>query len=343
MSFSDHLHVALIVVDDQTRVLDLNASAEDLIGSSISHTRHQSLSEHIKHPEGWPSLLEFARHQHQSVIERNTRLVFPTQHKRHRADIALRQIDEQQFLIELHLFARADGIIRSRTLQMQAEHNQLLLRNLAHEIRNPLAGIKGAAQRVRERIDPDNQRYIDIIITQTDRLNALLKTMSAEGKTETRPENIHRVIEDAIAGFSSASEHQNIHISRHYDPSIPEIAIDAGQIHQVILNLLSNAAKASDYDGNIYLGTEIVHQYTIGERRHRHAVAIRVHDQGCGIPESLHTAIFQPMISHFNQGSGLGLAIVQHIVHQHHGCLELDSEPGKTCLSVILPLEVSDE
>ncbi|MBV7434950.1 hypothetical protein KRX19_07935 [Cardiobacteriaceae bacterium TAE3-ERU3] len=337
IELTDHLTTAIIVTDVQARIDSLNPAAEDLVQRSGNACYQHPLDELIYHPDGWRTLLELAAYEQRSIVARNIAIDVSNTRQRHHADIAVKQINTNQYLIELHTFTRAHSIMHSQALQHQAEHNRLLIRNLAHEIRNPLAGIKGAAQRVRDLVDERATRYLDIIITQSERLNQLLKTMTGEGKPELRPDNIHRTIEQAIAVFTSAPENTNITIRRTYDPSIPDIPLDDNQIQQVILNLLSNATKASDYHGDITIQSEIVHQYTIGNIRHRQVVAIRISDHGCGIPEALHTAIFQPMISHFHQGSGLGLAIVQNIIHQHHGAVELDSEPGHTTLSIILP------
>lgn len=336
-TLTDHLTTAIIVTDAQARIDSLNPAAEDLIQRSANACHQQLLDELIYHPNCWQTLLELAAYEQRSIVARNITIDISNTRQRHHADIAVKQINANRYLIELHTFTRARSIIRSQALQHQAEHNRLLIRNLAHEIRNPLAGIKGAAQRIYDLVDERTARYLDIIITQSERLNQLLKSMTGEGKAEPHPDNIHRTIEQAIAVFSSAPENSNITIHRSYDPSIPDIPLDDNQIQQVILNLLSNAAKASDHRGNITIQSEIVHQYTIGNTRHRQVVAIRITDHGCGIPEALHTAIFQPMISHFHQGCGLGLAIVQNIIHQHHGAIELDSEPGHTTLSIILP------
>ena len=336
-TLTDHLTTAIIVTDASAHIDSLNPAAEDPIQRSGHACRQQLLDDLIHHPDGWQTLLNLATNEQRSIVVRNIAFDVNNTRQRHHADIAVKQISATKYLIELHIFTRAHSIMHSQSLQHQAEHNRLLLRNLAHEIRNPLAGIKGAAQRVHDMVDERATRYLDIIITQSERLNHLLKTMTGEGKPELHPDNIHRAIEQAIAVFTSADENHDITINRAYDPSIPDIPLDDNQIQQVILNLLSNAAKASDHHGDITIQSEIVHQYTIGNTRHRQVVAIRISDHGCGIPEALHTAIFQPMISHFHQGSGLGLAIVQSIVHQHHGAVELDSEPGHTTLSIILP------
>lgn len=335
-SLLDYLSIALILIDREQTIQYLNPACEMLLGSSLNQLHGQPLHRHIIHPGGWDRLIKRTRYGN-TLIERDSEISLTHHQQTLDADIAITETPEDQLLLEIQPLSRAHAIARTNERQQQVAHNRLLIRNLAHEIRNPLAGIKGAAQRLSDIEPPNQEKYIELIVSQVDRLNRLLITMSGEGKPAFQQSNIHRALEESIELTLQDPKHQQLQISRIYDPSLPDLEIDNGQMQQVFNNLLNNAAKAQDYQGEIQIITTIIHQYTLNGHRHKSVLGVKIIDHGCGIPEHLQTAIFQPMISHFRQGSGLGLAISQGIVHQHGGAIELTSNAQETVFSVILP------
>ncbi|SUO93050.1 nitrogen regulation protein NR(II) [Suttonella ornithocola] len=336
----DAISTALIVIDQQGHLEQLNTAAEILLGNSRKQLYHRTLDKLIEHPNTWHQLIH--HHFDSGLTERNQQLtLIPTQ-TTIEADITLTPISSGYYLLDIRPLNRVHAISRTNERQQQAKHNRLIIRNLAHEIRNPLAGIKGAAQRLSDSSLFQNTekqtQYLTLIMNQVDRLNHLLIQMSGEHPPQYLPTNIHQSIEESLAAFLANPSNQQLTIERQYDPSLPEIPIDEHQIQQVILNLLENAAKATDYQGNIQLTTSIAHQYTLQNHRHKTVLTLKICDNGCGIPDELQTAIFQPMVSHFREGSGLGLAITQNIIHQHGGAIELQSRSGHTCFTLIFPL-----
>lgn len=335
----EYLHLAVLETDPQARILAANPAAENLLDSSRERLCGQTLAACMtldeQHGEHWQTLLENSR-SHPLIIRSGTLHLLKTRSEI-TVDLAIHAIPGARHLLTIDPMSRAQSIARIEERQRQAEHNRHIIKNLAHEIRNPLAGIRGAAQRLSGNASPAQQPYLDLIIAQVDRLNHLLTTLNGTHRPALRPHNIHRILETTLALFAADPANAQLRLIRHYDPGLPDIDIDDHQMQQVLLNLLQNAAKASDHHGDIHLSTAIRHQYTLNGHCHRHVLALSIEDHGCGIPDELHIAIFQPMISHFREGSGLGLAIVQNIIQQHGGAIELDSRPGHTRITLILP------
>lgn len=332
----DSLSIAILLIDRRQNIEYLNPSCEALIGSSSKQIRHHKITEVIEHPEGWETLCSGIG-SGTALVVRNTPLILPRLRQEITAKITVSRIRSNGFLIEIEPLDRGNEIVKITEREQQAEHNRLIIGNLAHEIRNPLSGIKGAAQRLRDVPKAKQEVYLNLITAQVERLNQLLGQMIGEGRPAVGMINIHQVIEESIALIKQDARYQNIDFRRDYDPSLPDLEIDPGQIQQVLHNLISNAAKAQDGEGKITIATSAAYPYPGNGRRHKSSLCVTVTDHGSGIPDALHSAIFQPMVGYFRQGSGLGLAIAQRIVHQHGGSIDLKSRPGKTAFSVILP------
>jgi two-component system nitrogen regulation sensor histidine kinase GlnL len=218
-----------------------------------------------------------------------------------------------------------------------------LARGLAHEIKNPLGGIRGAAQLLSRELDPQaDSELLDVIIDEVDRLSGLvdrLKGLESEQKNTSL--NIHSVLERTRKLIES--EHpQQIEVIRDYDPSIPELVGDPEQLMQAFLNLAKNAAQAlleSDTPNpQLTICTRVVRQVVIAGQPHRLAIRVSLTDNGPGIPADLQETLFLPMVSGRAQGTGLGLAIAQQAVTRHQGLVEFDSEPGHTEFTITLPI-----
>ncbi len=214
-----------------------------------------------------------------------------------------------------------------------------LVHKLAHEIRNPLAGMRGAAQLLERQLsDRELHDYTGVILTEADRLGALVSRMFGPDSIHPRATNIHAPLEH-VRQLLQAEASERIEVERDYDPSLPEVQADPDLLIQVFLNLGRNALQALGGQGRLCLRTRILRQATISGRRLRLAAAVEIEDDGTGIPPELQATLFYPMVSGREQGQGLGLAIANELVARHQGALRWESRPGRTCFQVILPLE----
>jgi two-component system, NtrC family, nitrogen regulation sensor histidine kinase GlnL len=227
----------------------------------------------------------------------------------------------------------------------QVQANKELIRNLAHEIKNPLGGIRGAAQLLQMELNSrELTEYTSVIINEADRLQALVDRLLAPHR---RPHvvvdvNIHEVCE-RVRALILAEFPQGLTVARDYDTSIPEFRGDREQLIQAVLNIAQNAALAlhaniAEGDARIVLRTRVARQVTIGKQRFRLALELHIEDNGPGVPEDIRDRIFYPLVSGREGGSGLGLTLAQTYVQQHLGLIECDSEPGRTVFKIVIPL-----
>ncbi|MDQ2694391.1 MAG: nitrogen regulation protein NR(II), partial [Pseudomonadota bacterium] len=278
--------------------------------------------------------------------ERELHLTLPGEHAI-TVDCTVSPIVEQDQVVELLVEVRqVDRQLRiSREETLLAQHNtaRALVRNLAHEIKNPLGGLRGAAQLLeREFTDDTLKEYTRIIIGEADRLRNLVDRMLGPTQPPAYLQvNIHEVLE-RVRTLVLAEIGDGIQIERDYDPSIPPLTGDAEQLIQAVLNVVRNAVQALDRHGLITLRTRIHRQCSIGPRRHKLVVRLDVIDNGPGIPDEIREKIFYPMITGRADGTGLGLSIAQNLVNQHGGLIECTSRPGETTFTLLLPLEKAD-
>ncbi len=225
---------------------------------------------------------------------------------------------------------------REERLLSEQQSNRELIRNLAHEIRNPLGGLRGSAQLLEGELDrPELREYTRVIIKEADRLQALLDRMLTPHRApRIEPVSIHEVLE-RVRSLVQA-EFPRTTLVRDYDPSLPEIPGDREQLIQAVLNIVRNAAQAGA--ASIVLRTRAARQITILRRRHRLALELQVIDDGPGVPEEIRDRIFSPLVSGREGGSGLGLSLAQTYVQYHQGVVELESRPGRTLFRILLPL-----
>jgi two-component system nitrogen regulation sensor histidine kinase GlnL len=231
-------------------------------------------------------------------------------------------------------------ISREEQLIQQHQVSRDVVRRLAHEIKNPLGGLRGAAQLLEAEL-PDTalREYTQIIIEEADRLQGLVNRMLGPNKLPAyRSVNIHQALE-RVRHLVSAESGAQVDIRRDYDPSIPDITADADQLIQALLNIARNAARAVAGGGTITLRTRVQRQFTIGSHRHRLVAVVQIIDDGPGIPPELLERVFYPMVSGTDGGMGLGLSIAQSVINQHGGLVECRSRPGETVFTVLLPVE----
>ena len=232
-----------------------------------------------------------------------------------------------------------------RLMDLQAASRELI-RNLAHEIRNPLGGLRGSAQLLERELDQAELReYTQVIISEADRLQALMDRLLTPHRTPQPARlNIHEVLE-RVRSLVLAEFAQGVTILCNYDPSVPDLVGDREQLIQALLNVARNAAQAIVADGRrpgrrgtIIFRTRVARQITIARQRHKLALELQVIDDGPGVPAEIRDRIFNPLVSGREGGSGLGLSLAQTYVQYHGGLIECDSRPGRTMFRILLPL-----
>ena len=341
----DLLATLVAVVHADGSVLFANSALEDALGTSRRTIEGSALAQCFTEPHILQNALEgagsneFAALRYDAWLNRLTHDPLPVH-------VIVAQTDKQgEIIVELlplETQARQD---REERLIDQAQANKELIRNLAHEIKNPLGGIRGAAQLLQMEVDSrDLIEYTQVIIHEADRLQTLVDRLLAPHR---RPHvvgdvNIHEVIE-RVRSLILAEFPRGLRVVREYDTSIPEFRGDREQLIQTVLNVAHNACQAlaeriGAGDAQLTFRTRIARQVTFGKQRYRLALELHVIDNGPGVPDSIKDRIFYPLVSGRDGGSGLGLTLAQTFVQQHHGLIECDSAPGRTDFKILVPL-----
>lgn len=334
----NHLNAAVVVVDERLMVKYANQSCEPLFGLSNRRLKEISLNDCFVEIGVELTQLQHSLSQHQGCAFYALNLV-TLDGNYHTVDLFLTPLGPGEGVLEIRVIDQQQRI--SQELHQYAQHHasQLLVRGLAHEIKNPLGGLRGAAQLLeRELPDPELKEFTGIIIEQADRLRSLVdKLLGPQKPGERALGNIHKVLEQvsqlAVLEFSS-----DLKFVRDYDPSIPDFEMDRDLLQQAVLNIVRNAAQALNGCGHITLKTRTRSQVTIAGQRHRMAIEVSIIDDGPGIDDTLKDTLFYPMVTGKDSGSGLGLSIAQNAVSQHQGKISVDSWPGHTAFTLTLPL-----
>ncbi len=340
----DLLATLVAVVRTDGVVVFANAALEDALGTSRRTIEGSYLPDCFTEPRILQNALEgagsneFAALRYDAWLKRLSQEPMPVHVVLAQTDTAGEAIIE---LLPLEQQAKQD---REERLMDQAQANKELIRNLAHEIKNPLGGIRGAAQLLQMDIDKSLTEYTQVIIHEADRLQALVDRLLAPHR---RPHlvgdvNIHEVCE-RVRSLILAEFPRGLRFMRDYDISIPDFRGDREQLIQAVLNIAHNAVQAlaeriSAGEAQITFKTRIARQVTFGKQRYRLALELHVVDNGPGVPDAIKDRIFYPLISGREGGSGLGLTLAQTFVQQHHGLIECDSVPGRTDFKVLIPL-----
>ena len=343
----DMLTTAVVVLDDNLQVSQMNSAAESLFGISAARVCGTPVQQ-LLHDEmvAFEALAQILA-DGQSLTQRDAH--FKTRGGLDiTADISMSADPTTgQIIIELQPVNRLARINRDDQSQVSLKMSRELIRGLAHEVKNPLGGLRGAAQLLERELDnPEHREYTQIIISEADRLSDLVdRLLGPDQEPKTDWFNIHQVLERAIK-LVDAELPGRITFVRDYDPSLPELSGDELQIMQAVLNIMRNAGQALESvkdqaEPTITLRSRVVRTFTIASVKHRIVAQIDIIDNGPGIAEDMIDRIFFPMISGRSGGTGLGLAITQSIIERHHGVIECESQPGRTCFSIFLPLPSS--
>ncbi|WP_144264405.1 nitrogen regulation protein NR(II) [Polaromonas sp. C04] len=341
----DLLATLVAVVHTDGTVLFANAALEDAIGASRRTIEGSQFPGFFTEPHILANALsgagsnEFAALRYDAWLNRLNHEPIPVH-------VIVAQTERpNEIIVELLPLEQQARQDREERLIDQAQANKELIRNLAHEIKNPLGGIRGAAQLLEMEIDSrELTEYTQVIIHEADRLQTLVDRLLAPHRKPhvVGDVNIHEVCE-RVRALVQAEFPKGLQVVQDYDISIPEFRGDREQLIQALLNVVHNAAQAlaeriKAGDAQIIFRTRIARQVTFGKQRYRLALELHVIDNGPGVPDSIKDRIFFPLVSGRDGGSGLGLTLAQTFVQQHHGLIECDSVPGRTDFKILIPL-----
>ena len=338
----DHLTTAVLVLEQRSVIERMNAAAESLLDTSIQAACGSPLSNLVAAGELLDAV-DRVLDTSEPLTERALPIALDTGHTRI-VDCTLTPIPEThhtaRILVELVQLDRRNQITREERLLSQIAHVRNLIRRLGHEIKNPLGGLRGAAQLLESELrDVALREYTGVIIREADRLTNLVDRMVGPRRPpRMEPVNIHEVTE-RVRALVNAETPASILVERDYDPSIPDLAADSELLIQAMLNIARNAAHALGEAGRIVLRTRVQRRVNIGATQHRLVCRIDVVDDGPGIPDDLVDSMFYPLVSGRGGGTGLGLSIAQSLVYEHGGIVECASRPGETTFSILIPMD----
>lgn len=337
---ANQLVTAVLVLNDKLQVTYANPAAEALLIKSLHKLYGLPVIECLLSP---------------SIREQQLYQVIGTGQEFTDSDVSLHLADGTFITVELtasaaefdltsHVLLELKQIDQQKQIseeafqQQQWEAARDLIRGLAHEIKNPLGGLRGAAQLLNKELTSDQQEYTAMIIEQSDRLTNLVdKLLGPNQLPNMISQNIHSILEKVIK-LTSFSHPELPPLRRDYDPSIPDIAFDEDKLQQAVLNIVNNAIQALGGEGQITFKTRVASNKTINGKRVRLCILLCIIDDGPGIPPHIQDTLFYPMVSGRSDGTGLGLSICQTLIHQHQGKLSCTSRPGKTEFTILLPI-----
>ncbi len=346
-SLLDNLTTAIILLDKDLRVIYINPAAEALLETSDKHSHNSFIGDVLINVKELIKSLKNVKDNGITFIARKVKLVKANTNRMTVDYSASRLIYENDtyIMLEIQELDRSYNISRKEMLISNHETTLGLVRGLGHEIKNPIGGIRGAAQLLAEELTDNNLKdYTNVIIEEADRLVGLIDRLTGQyQKPALQKLNIHEVLE-RVNNLVIAETRGSIELEKDYDPSIPEITGDLGQLIQAVLNIVRNAMQAltesdpGDTKPKIILRTRTVNHVTIGPVMHKMVARIEIIDNGPGIKQELFESIFYPLISGRANGTGLGLSLSQNILKNHNGLIECDSHEGRTCFTISLPL-----
>jgi two-component system, NtrC family, nitrogen regulation sensor histidine kinase GlnL len=339
------LSTGIILLDAQLCPIYANMAAQDLLAISLKQSRGRPFGDHLLESNGLVPILRRSIETGEAFADRELVLNLKSSPREPRiVDLTITPLEGEvtgtHLLLELTDTTARQRISRENEMLVRLDSSRMMLRQLAHEIKNPLGGLRGAAQLLeRELPDEHLKEYTNVIISEADRLSALVASMTGPNRPMQKTQlNIHELCEHVyhlVRGEAPAG----VVIDRDYDPSLPSGSFDRNQLIQALLNVARNAMQAVGDHGHITFRTRVYSNISIAGRRHRLAAGIQVEDDGPGVPAALRASIFYPLVTGRANGTGLGLAVAQDLVTRHGGLIEFESEPGRTVFKLMLPLE----
>ncbi len=340
----DLLATAVLIVDARSNVLALNQAAAGLLATSPAAARGRPLATLVADGAAIESLLARSRTSEERLAVRDFGLVPAARSDaRYQVDVSLTPLAAALpggVMLEISDTTGPSRMTRDAALLVQQGGSRVMARQLAHEIKNPLGGLRGAAQLLeRELPSQELREYTRVIIGEADRLCALVDSLLGPARAVRREAvNVHEAL-DRVYRLARAEAPAGVAIERDYDPSLPLLSLDRDLLVQAMLNLARNAVQALGGRGRLTLRSRALTNATIGTGRHRLVASLQFEDDGPGVPPELGETIFYPLVTARAGGTGLGLAVAQDIATRHGGIIEFDSRPGRTVFSLLLPLE----
>ncbi|MGX9936389.1 two-component system sensor histidine kinase NtrB [Advenella kashmirensis] len=368
----DLLATSVLLVDDDGRLLHINSAAQDLLERSLKSLERSAAVDLFTDAEAFNKALDYVSGRKLSSVRLTLTLRKALENVP--ANVTLTRLEAMpwRILIEIREFEQHALAERNERLFHEIEIYKDTFRNLAHEVKNPLGGLRGAAQLLEMELqDPALKEYTQVIIDEADRLQGLVDRLIRPSQSQLSLSviNIHEVCE-RVHALIKAEYQDRITIVKDYDASVPDMKADMAKLVQAYLNLARNAAQsllgdtaarslsdngheAPEGSGCIErsddsleqvgplltLRTRILNKFYLLNKVHRLVVVVSVVDNGAGVPKQLKDRIFHPLVTGRAEGTGLGLSLAQELVHQHGGLIEFDSEPGHTEFRMLLPLE----
>lgn len=340
----DALSTGIIVLDAQLCAIYANVAAQDVLAFSLNQARGRPFTDFLHDADALKTNLRRALDTGEGLTDREL-IVRPTSMPREQRtlDVTITPVEGQvtgtHLLLELADATQRQRISRENDLLARLDGSRLMIRQLAHEIKNPLGGLRGAAQLLeRELPGAALKEYTQVIIGEADRLATLVDSIAGPGRAPQKSLlNVHEICEH-VYRLLRAEAGEQVVVDRDYDPSLPNAMLDRNQVIQALLNVTRNALQALGGRGRIVLRTRAQGNVSIGSVRHRLVASVQVQDDGPGVPEELRSSVFYPLVTGRADGSGLGLAVAQELVCRNGGLIEFDSEPGCTVFTLLLPL-----
>jgi len=330
------LPTAVVALDDELVVRYANPAAESLLATGAKSLIGQAFLDLFAEKGPLESTLNEARSVHWDYSARNVTYTRPGREPLPLSCVVT-GIDAHglALLAELRPIGDQLRMAREERLHFEQQANRELIRNLAHEIKNPLGGLRGSAQLLEKELQRDELReYTQIIIKEADRLQTLMDRMLTPHRApRLEAFSVHEVLERVR---SLVKAEFGADIERDYDPSLPELVGDREQLIQAVLNIARNAAQSGSK--RIIFKTRVLRQVTILKHRHKLALELQVVDDGPGVPDEIQDRIFNPLVSGREGGTGLGLSLAQTFVQYHQGVIEFESRPGRTIFRILMPL-----
>ena len=335
------LFTHILLLNDQLHIIFANSSAQQLLGQSTKKLYGSFFPDLLSYCSLDISLMSTTLAQGQGFTDNEVDMV--VNDKLYVMSLTAQQFVDNKILIEMTPLNNHKRLSKEQLQYAQQTAARDLVRGLAHEIKNPLGGLRGAAQLLaRELPNDDLQEYTQVIIEQADRLRNLVdRLLGPQQRLQQNVQNIHQALERTYA-LLKLEKPVNVEIIRDYDPSLPELSHDPEQLEQVIINIVRNALQSlgNQPDGCITIRTRTAFQVTIHGTRYRLCARIDIEDNGPGVPVHLQDTLFYPLVSGRDNGSGLGLSIARNIIDQHHGKIEFISWPTHTEFSIYLPIRL---
>jgi two-component system, NtrC family, nitrogen regulation sensor histidine kinase GlnL len=349
----DTLTTSVVLVDSHQHILYLNIAAESLLGTSRNQAQGRPLNDLLRGGDVLSAVIDRVIETQRPYSRRELPLRAAGDETERVVDCTVSLVDELAddgaVMLEINDATQHQRITRENALLAQVGGNRLMIRQLAHEIKNPLGGLRGAAQLLERQLpDPAMREYTSVIINEADRLKTLVDTLLGPGHAPRKQTvNLHELVQH-VWQLLTLEAPTDVKVERDYDPSLPPLKLDRDQMIQAMLNLGRNALQALTQaptptpNARLVIRTRALTNVYIGTRRYRLVASVQFEDNGPGVPEHLRQSLFYPLVTGRADGTGLGLAVAQDLTSRHEGLIEFESRAGRTVFTILLPFDISN-